>query len=135
MLFITIVGILSALAIIFQFVLYPYYLAHWTEDNRHPIWSLLCKFAGRWWLGSRTILLARLNVIIPTLIAGHDFLAENFSSLDLTPIWDTFLADVPESMRGLVIGVVMVTLGITFEWLRRIPASPGAPTPDLPPGP
>jgi len=63
-------------------------------------------------------------MIIPVVVAFHDIIATNFSSLDLTPLWQRYFADVPPDMRALITAAVSIGTGLLFEWLRRISPPP-----------
>lgn len=83
------------------------------------------------WLRSRTILIARLYVVLPALVALHDYIADKITTLDLTPVTNRLLSDIPPDMRPLMVTGFLMLTGLIFELLRKVTDEPLSDKPSL----
>ena len=118
---IIVVLILCVLALVYAFIIRKWLIEKYAMG---PKLKNLDDTLTALWSKSRTILVARIYMIIPVVVAFHDIIATNFSSLDLTPLWQRYFADVPPDMRALITAAVSIGTGLLFEWLRRISPPP-----------
>ena len=73
---------------------------------------------------SETMLVGRLLSVGGMIVSAYDAVAVFLPGLDLTPVTDRLLANVPQDMRGLVVGAMFAGLGWLISFLRKHTSKP-----------
>lgn len=73
---------------------------------------------------SETLLFGRLLWVGGLIVSAHDVLAVALPTMDLSPVTNRLLADVPEDLRGVVISSVLFVIGLVVNWLRKRTTKP-----------
>lgn len=73
---------------------------------------------------SETLLAGRLLSIGGFIVSAYDAVALMLPQLNLTPVTNRLLANVPEDLRGTVISGVLMALGLLISWLRKRTTKP-----------
>ncbi len=73
---------------------------------------------------SETLLAGRLLSVGGFLVSAYDTLALAVPQLDLTPVTNRLLHQVPDDLRGLVLSGACVGAGQLISWLRKRTSTP-----------
>ena len=118
----TLLGILAVIVALFcfwTFLLRPHLLSEPDHVRAAGYIRAIDAWTATLWANSRAILVARLYIVLPAIVGIHDFIAETYPNLDLTPVWNYLFGNMPDSTRQLVTTGIAIGTGLLFEFLRR----------------